>query len=98
MREVAARASPASRQIACYHFCDMLSRDTSPDAEAMQLRFERNRTGQERLLEALEMSVFARELAKAKIRRDHPDWTDAQVAREVLRLEFLPDSLPPGLR
>lgn len=55
-------------------------------------------TGEECLLEALEMSVFAREFAKSKIRRDHPEWTESQVAREILRLEFLPEELPAGFR
>ena len=50
------------------------------------------------MLLALEMSLFARELSKADIRHDHPDWTDAQVAREVLRIAFLPQPLPPRLR
>lgn len=72
--------------------------DTSPAAKKLQSQIEAAMTGEERLLEALEMSLFARELAKAKIRRDHPDWSEFQVAREVLRLQFLPDPLPSGLR
>jgi hypothetical protein len=55
-------------------------------------------SGEQRLLLALEMSLFARELAKAGIRRDHPEWTNAQIRRELLRLAFLPAPLPPGLR
>ena len=54
-------------------------------------------TGEQRILEVLEMSRFARELAKAKIRGDHPDWSESQIARELLRLAFLPDPLPSGL-
>jgi Rv0078B-related antitoxin len=54
-------------------------------------------TGEQRILAALEMSVFARELARAGIRHDHPDWTEAQVERERLRLVFLPNPLPSGL-
>ncbi|HME35449.1 MAG TPA: hypothetical protein VKF84_09435 [Candidatus Sulfotelmatobacter sp.] len=71
--------------------------DTSPAARAVQLRIERATTGEQRLLMALEMSLFARDLAEAGIRHEHAGWTDAQVARELLRLAFLPDSLPPGL-
>jgi hypothetical protein len=48
-------------------------------------------------LAALEMSLFARELAKAGVRRDHPEWTEAQVFRELLRQAFLPEPLPQGL-
>jgi hypothetical protein len=55
-------------------------------------------TGEQRILMALEMSLFAREMAAAGIRLDHPEWTDAQIARELLRRAFLPKPLPPGLR
>lgn len=40
-------------------------------------------SGEQRLLLAFEMSMFTRELAAAGIRRDHPEWTEAQVAREL---------------
>jgi hypothetical protein len=55
-------------------------------------------TGEQRVLLALEMSLFAREVAASGIRLDHPEWTDAQIARELLRRSFLPEPLPPGLR
>jgi len=64
--------------------------DTSPAAEALQFKIQSALSGKQRLLLAFEMSLFARELAKAGIRRDHPEWTEAQVARELLRLAFLP--------
>jgi len=54
--------------------------------------------GEQRLLLALEMSLFARELAKEGIRREHPEWSEAQVARELVRLAFLPALLPAWLR
>ena len=72
--------------------------DTTPAAKKLQMQIEAAMTGEERILEALDMSLFARELAKARIRRDHPDWSEPQVARELLRLQFLPDPLPSGLR
>jgi hypothetical protein len=62
-------------------------RDTSPAARTVQLQFERATTGEQRLLMVLEMSRFARDLAAAGIRQQHPGWTDA----------FLPDPLPPDL-
>jgi hypothetical protein len=74
------------------------TRDTSPAAEALQLEIQNAMSGEQRLLLALDMSLFARELAKEGVRRDHPEWTEAQVARELLRLAFLPSSLPDGLR
>jgi hypothetical protein len=55
-------------------------------------------TEEQRLLLALEMSLFARTLARAGIREERPDWTEDQVARELLRLAFLPQSLPEKLR
>jgi hypothetical protein len=55
-------------------------------------------TEEQRLLLALEMSLFARSLAKAGIRQEHPNWTHGQVALELLRLAFLPQPLPEKLR
>jgi len=53
--------------------------------------------GEQRLLLALEMSLFARELAREQIRREHPEWSKAQVTRELLRLTFLPAPVPARL-
>ena len=72
--------------------------DTSNSAQALQLEILRSMTGEQRLLLALEMSLFARELAKEGIRREHAQWSKAQVARELLRLAFLPAPLPVRLR
>ena len=55
-------------------------------------------TGEQRVILAFEMSLFARELARAGIQQQHPDWTEDRVARELLRLAFLPNPLPAGLR
>ncbi len=55
-------------------------------------------TGEQRLLLALEMSIFAKELQKARIRREHPEWPDTEVARELLRSEFQPGVVPARLR
>jgi hypothetical protein len=72
--------------------------DTSAEAQAVQLRIHRAMTEEQRLLLALEMSLFARALAKARICEEHPDWTEGEVARELLRLAFLPQPLPEKLR
>jgi hypothetical protein len=72
-------------------------RDTSAAAEAIQNDIQRSMSGEERLLMAYEMSLFARELSRAQIKSEHPDWPEAQVARELLRLAFLPAPLPAGL-
>jgi hypothetical protein len=72
--------------------------DTSREASEVQLKVQRAMTGEQRLLMAFEMSLFARELASARIRMDHPEWDEARVARELLRIAFLPDPLPAKLR
>ncbi len=71
--------------------------DTSPEAEALQLKILSAMTGEQRLQLAFEMSELARDLAREGIRRDHPEWSEAQVARELLRFAFLPAPLPTGL-
>src|SRR5258708_5866069 len=45
-------------------------------------------------LPALEMSLVARGLAREGLRREHPEWPEARVARELLRLAFFPAPLP----
>lgn len=72
--------------------------DTSAEAQAVQLQIHRAMTEEQRLLLALEMSLFARALAKARIHQEHPDWTEGEVARELLRQAFLPEPLPQKLR
>lgn len=72
--------------------------DTSPAAREIQLQIYRAMTGEERLLLAFEMSLFARDLARAGIQREHPDWDEARVARELLRFAFPPEPLPERLR
>jgi len=50
--------------------------DTSPAAQAVQLELLRAMSGEQRILLAFEMSLFARELAKEGIRREHPEWPE----------------------
>lgn len=72
--------------------------DTSPKAHEMQLQIHRSMSGEQRILIALEMSLFARDLASERIRSEHPDWNELQVQRELLRIAFLPKPLPAHLR
>jgi len=72
--------------------------DTSRAAEVVQLQIQRSTSGEQRLLLAFEMSLFARGLAREGIRREHPEWKETQIARELLRLAFLPNPLPSRLR
>ena len=71
--------------------------DTSLLAQGLQLEIQRTMTGEQRLLLALEMSLFARELARAGIQQEHPEWPQDEVSRELLRLAFFPAPLPAGL-
>jgi Rv0078B-related antitoxin len=76
-----------------YHFPMPIS-DTSPTAQATQFEIQRSMSGEQRLLLAFEMSMFARELNRERIRSEHPEWSEARVARELLRLALLPAPLP----
>ena len=55
-------------------------------------------SGEERMRLAYEMSMFVREIAAEGIQRDHPDWTEAEIARELLQRAFFPAPLPRWLR
>jgi hypothetical protein len=68
--------------------------DTSPAARAKQDEILRAMSGEQRITLAYEMSMFVRELMREGIRRDHPEWTEAQIARELLRRAFFPAPLP----
>lgn len=72
--------------------------DTSALTRALQVEIQRSMTGEQRLILALEMSLFARGLARERIREDHPEWSEKQVERELLRLAFLPAEPPARLR
>jgi hypothetical protein len=72
--------------------------DTSPEIAAMQIGIRRSLSDAQRLQIALDMSLFARELTKAGIRRDHPEWSEKQIMIEVFRLAFLPKPLPVWVR
>ena len=72
--------------------------DTTRAARDVQLAIQRTTSSEQRLIMALEMSLFVRDLNRAGIRSDHPEWSNAQVERELLRLAFLPEPLPANLR
>ena len=80
------------------NICFVPITDTSPSARAIQLQVQRAMSGEQRLLLAFEMSLFARELARERIRREHPEWPRTHIARELLRVAFLPAPLPASLR
>ena len=72
--------------------------DTSLAAQALQLDIQRAMSGEQRLLVAYEMSLFARELSRELMRHEHPEWPETPIARELLRLAFLPAPLPACLQ
>jgi hypothetical protein len=72
--------------------------DTSPEAAEIQASIYRRMTGAERLQLALEMSETARELTLARLRAEHPDWSDRDLKRELLRYAFGSAPLPEPLR
>ena len=78
---------------ACYDHCVPIS-DTDPAAREVQIKVLRNMTGEQRLLLAIEMSEFAHELSRAGIRDQHPEWSEKEVTRELLRRAFYPAPLP----
>lgn len=70
--------------------------DTSPDIARLQIERLRNMTGEERMRIAFKLTDFTRRAAASRIRAEHPEWTDRQVKRELVRISFLPAPMPPG--
>lgn len=72
--------------------------DTSPEAAEIQADIYRRMSGEERLRLAMEMSMAARELTLARLRAQHPGWSEFELKRELLRYAFGSAPLPPPLR
>lgn len=72
--------------------------DTSPEAAEIQASIYRSMTGAEKFRLAVEMSMAARELTLARLRAEHPDWSEWELKRELLRYAFGSDPLPEFLR
>jgi hypothetical protein len=66
----------------------MRSRDTSEKAAAIHDRVLDALGPEGRFELAMQMSELAREFALAGLRDQHPDWTDAQLRRELVRLFY----------
>ena len=73
-------------------------KDTSPETRELQTGVYRRLSPGERFALAFELSVMARELAMSRLRRQHPDWSHADLMKELLRYALLPASLPDPLR
>jgi hypothetical protein len=72
----------------------MLHFDTHPAAERVQTEILQRMSGEQRILLSLEMSRLARDFAREGIQREHPDWPEVKVKREMYRLAFFPAPLP----
>lgn len=63
----------------------------------MQARILDAVSGEQRVLQAFEFSHYVHELAKQRIRDEHPDWPEAKVTKEFLRSLFPSGKAPKGL-
>ena len=72
--------------------------DTTPEAYAVQTEVLRRLTGEQRFRIAIEMSELARDLQRAGILAEHPDWSAEQVTNEMIRRQLPPGAWPPPPR
>jgi len=72
--------------------------DTTEDADARQREIVRRLGGPSRLLLALDMSLAARAFTLARLRRRHPEYSERELNKALLRLAFAANDLPPPLR
>jgi len=63
----------------------MRSRDTSERAAAVQAQLQDAVSPEDRFRLALEFSDFAREFARAALRQQHPDLTETEITRALIR-------------
>ena len=61
-----------------------MSLDTTPEAARVQADIIRSLGPEGRLRVAVQMSGMVRDLARARIRGLHPDWTHAQILDALL--------------
>lgn len=76
----------------------MRSLDTTAEADALQREIWQRLGGASRLRLALDMSVAARALALARLRHLHPNCSDLDLKKALLRLAFGTGILPPPLQ
>lgn len=63
----------------------MRARDTTEKAAAIHAALNRAMGPERRFCAAMELSDFVRELAKAGLRSRHPEYTEAEIVRELTR-------------
>ena len=71
---------------------DYISPDTTPDAHRKQIEILRKMSPERRALISFELSDNVRQNAIAGIKKLHPDFTQTQIRRELLR-RMVPDEL-----
>ena len=71
-----------------------IATDTTRAAEEIQRLVLRKLSASDRLRLALEISDAARSLALARLRRQYPDWSEAELKRELIRFAFLASPMP----
>jgi hypothetical protein len=76
----------------------MRAPDTDERSKAVQDRVLGALSGADRMRLAFELSDLARELALARLRLAHPDYTERRLRIELLGLTMRPAALPPNLR
>ena len=67
--------------------------DTTPRAQQLQSDIHQSMSAVQKIIISYEMSMFARELQRATLLREHPEWSEGQIRRELLRLAFFPPAL-----
>jgi hypothetical protein len=63
----------------------MRSRDTSAKAAALTAELNRSLGPERRLVQAMELSDFLREMAKAGLRSRHPEYSEDELVRALTR-------------
>ena len=76
----------------------MRAGDTTDDADALQIEVLRGMTGGQRFELACEMSDAVRQIALAGLRNRHPEWSETDLLRGLMRQLYSPTELPPDLR
>lgn len=76
----------------------MTHTDTTPEAAAIHLAIQQRMTGAERMALAIELSQAVREIQLEGLRSRHPDWSERELVRGLMRSLYRPEELPPDLR
>jgi hypothetical protein len=66
----------------------MLVTDTSPGVHALQIRLYREAGPERRAAMAADLSEAVREFSRAGVRLRHPEFSEAEVNRELLRILY----------